>query len=275
MEPGRPSRTAMRAAHARALHQVLDAPCVFPDSLATRIIGLDPADPPGHGMPAEVRLFVALRHRFAEDALAAAVTTAKTRQFVLLGAGLDTFAYRDPHPGLRVFEVDHPDTQTWKRKLLADAGIPVPGTVTYCPVDFAERTLGEGLDAAGFDREAPSFFAWLGVVPYLTGETVRATLGHVAGLGARSEIVFDYNQPPSALPAERRPALAAQAAAMEKRGEPWRFYSTPGEIARDLAGAGFATVEDLGWRDCVRRYALDPSLPDLLFGGRVVHATAN
>lgn len=273
MEPGQPSGTAMSAAQARAVHQVADSPCVFPDPLALRIIGADPADPPESRMPAPVRLFMALRHRLAEDALAAAVTDAKTRQLVILGAGLDTFAYRNPHPGLRIFEVDHPDTQAWKRKRLADAGIPVPETVTYCPIDFGEQTLDAGLAESGFDPAAPSFFVWLGVIPYLTRDTVRGTLGFVAGLSAHSEIVFDYNQPPSALPAERRPALTAMAEAMAERGEPWRSYFTPEEIARELTGTGFDAVEDLGWRQCVERYALDASTPDL-FGGRIVRAAS-
>jgi methyltransferase (TIGR00027 family) len=273
MEPGQPSRTAMSAAHARATHQVADSPPVFPDPLATRIIGADPAAPPRSGMPTEVRLFMAIRHRLAEDALADAVATAGTRQVVILGAGLDTLAYRNPHPDLRVFEVDHPDTQAWKRKRLADAGIGVPETVVYCPVDFGEQTLDAGLAGSGFDPGAPSFFVWLGVVPYLTRDLVLATLRFVARLSARSEIVFDYNQPPSALPSERRPMLAALAEAMAERGEPWRSFFTPDEIAADLAGAGFDTVRDLGWPECLERYALDPSRPDL-FGGRVVHAAA-
>ena len=272
MEPGRPSGTALSAAHARAVHQVADTPCVFPDPLALRVIGADPADPPRSRMPAPVRLFMALRHRLAEEALATAVADG-TRQLVVLGAGLDTFAYRNPHPGLRVFEVDHPDTQAWKRKRLADAGIPVPGTVTYCPVDFGEQDLDAGLAGTGFDQEAPSFFAWLGVVPYLTADTVRATLRFAAGQSAPSEIVFDYNQPPSELPAERRAALTAQAEAMAERGEPWRSSFTPGDIARELAGSGFDTVEDFGWRQCLERYALDRSTPDL-FGGRIVHAAS-
>ena len=273
MEPGQPSRTAMSAAHARATHQVADSPRVFPDPLATRIIGADPAAPPQSGMPAEVRLFMAIRHRIAEDVLAVAVA-AGTRQVVILGAGLDTLAYRNPHPDLRVFEVDHPDTQAWKRKRLADAGIGVPETVVYCPVDFDEQTLDAGLEGSGFDREAPSFFVWLGVVPYLTRDMVLATLRFVAELSARTEIVFDYNQPPSALPSERRPMLVALAEAMAKRGEPWQSFFTPDGIAADLTGAGFGTAQDLGWLQCLERYALDTSMPDL-FGGRVVHAASD
>ena len=273
MQTGQPSRTALSSARARAVHQVADSPRVFADPLAARIIGGvddDPRPAGVPGMPAEVRLFMALRHRVAEDALHAA---GHTRQVVILGAGLDTFAYRNRNTALRVFEVDHPATQAWKRERLAEAGIEVPDTVVFCPVDFAEQTVDEGLAAAGFDRSAPAFFLLLGVAPYLTRDALLDTARFVARLPGSSELVFDYNQPPDALPPQRRPALAAQAAAMARMGEPWRSFYTPTEIAAELAAAGFDSVADVGWRDCLERYALDPSLPDL-FGGRIAHARA-
>lgn len=276
-QTGRPSRTALSSARARAVHQVADSPRVFADPLAARIIGgadsgdPDAADDPRPpGMPAEVRLFMALRHRVAEDALRAAV---RTEQVVILGAGLDTFAYRNRNQALRVFEVDLPATQAWKRRRLAEAGIDVPDTVVFCPVDFAEQTAESGLAAAGFDPGAPAFFLLLGVAPYLTRDALLATARFVAGLPAPAELVFDYNQPPSAMPAHRRPALAAQAEAMARMGEPWRSFFTPDDIAAELAGAGFDSVADIGWRDCLTRYGLDPALPDL-FGGRIAHARA-
>ncbi|WP_327293309.1 class I SAM-dependent methyltransferase [Streptomyces sp. NBC_01198] len=277
MQTGRPSRTALSSARARAVHQVADTPRVFADPLAARIIdGVDgvqdaplPAGAPG--MPAEVRLFMALRHRVAEDALAAAPHTG---QVVILGAGLDTFAYRNRDPALRVFEVDLPATQEWKRRRLAEAGIEVPETVVFCPVDFAEQSVGDGLAAAGFDRHAPAFFLLLGVAPYLTRDALLATARFVAEMPAPAELVFDYNQPAAAMPPHRRPALAAQAEAMARMGEPWRSFFTPPEIAAELADAGFDGVADVGWRECLARYGLDPSLPDL-FGGRIVHARAS
>ncbi|MFD4261707.1 class I SAM-dependent methyltransferase [Streptomyces sp. NPDC058534] len=271
MRTGRPSRTALSSALARAVHQVADVPSVFTDPLAARIIGgvgSDPEPAGARGMPAEVRLFMALRHRVAEDALRAA---AHTRQAVVLGAGLDTFAYRNRNPALRVFEVDHPATQTWKRERLAEAGIEVPDTVVFCPIDFTEQTAEAGLAAAGFDRNAPAFFLLLGVVPYLSKDALRDTARFVARLPAPAELVLDYNQPPTTLPPHRRPALVAQAEAMARVGEPWRSYFTPTEIAGELADAGFDSVTDVGWQDCLARYALDPALPDL-FGGRIAHA---
>ncbi|WP_225839812.1 SAM-dependent methyltransferase [Streptomyces sp. NK08204] len=273
MQTGRPSRTALSSARARAVHQVADTPRVFTDPLAARIIsGIDDAPKPAGvpAMPAEVRLFMALRHRVAEDALRAA---AHTRQVVVLGAGLDTFAYRSRNPALRVFEVDHPATQAWKRRQLTGAGIEVPDTVVFCPVDFTEQTAEAGLAMAGFDRHAPAFFLLLGVVPYLPREALLDTARFVAGLPAPAELVFDYNQPLAALPPHRRPGRAAQAEAMARMGEPWQSFFTPAEIAAELAEAGFDNVTDIGWRDCLERYALDASLPDL-FGGRIAHARA-
>ena len=126
-----------------------------------------------------LRAFLVARSRYAEDALCTAVAQGVT-QYVLLGAGLDTFAYRNPYSNLRVFEVDHPATQRWKQGLLATSNIPIPHNLTYVPVDFERQTLAAQLSAAGFDSTAPSFFAWLGVVPYLTLEAFRSTLRFVA-----------------------------------------------------------------------------------------------
>ena len=114
------------------------------------------------------------------------------RQYVVLGAGLDTFAYRNPFTELRVFEVDFPATQEWKREMLAEALIPLPASLTFVPLDFEHKILGDGLDEAGFDTGAPAFFGWLGVVPYLTLNAFRATLNMIACLPAGSGVTFDY-----------------------------------------------------------------------------------
>src|ERR1035437_6103091 len=174
MQSGQPSRTARAAAVHRAVHQVLEKGRIFADPLAVRILGEDAealARDAGHNPHRRaMRLFIAVRARFAEDALAAAVTPGVSL-LVVLGSGLDTYAYRGAmRDRLRIFEVDHPATQAWKRQRLAEADIPLPGTLTFAPVDFERETLGEGLAAAGFDPAQRSFFTWLGVVPYLTEE---------------------------------------------------------------------------------------------------------
>ena len=173
-----------------------------------------------------MRLHIAMRSRFAEEGLAAAVARG-VRQYVLLGAGLDTFAHRNPfaQQGLRVFEVDHPATQGWKRQRLAGAGLAPPASLTFAPVDFERETLAAGLAAAGFDAAAPAFFSWLGVVVYLTRAAVIETLRFIASLPAGTEVVFDYGEPVSAYP----PAQRAYQRPPRRRG--WRRWASPGSPA--------------------------------------------
>ena len=164
MIEGRPSSTAWSAATHRAAHQVLDGARIFADPLALPILGRDAKGAVERGRSdarRPMRLFIAARHRVAEDAIAAAVR-AGTRQVVVLGAGLDTFAYRNPVPQVSVMEVDHPDTQAWKRQRLHDAGIPVPTATRYVGVDFETTDLETALAGAGIDRDGRPVFVWLG-----------------------------------------------------------------------------------------------------------------
>src|SRR5450432_3003501 len=173
MQTGQPSQTARGAAAYRALHQTLEGGVIFNDPFALRILddetraGLDERAADLSLRP--LRLFIAARSRFSEDTLAAGVIRG-VRQVVVLGAGLDTFALRNPHAsqGVRVFEVDYPATQGWKRDRLKQAGLALPASLTFASVDFERQSLAEGLAAAGFRADAPAFFQWLGVVPYLT-----------------------------------------------------------------------------------------------------------
>src|SRR5215475_5611576 len=177
MRGKQPSLTARGAAEHRAAHQILERGIIFTDPFACRILGEDPktiadrhaAEPGKRGM----RLYIAARSRFAEDALAVAAARG-VRQLVVLGAGYDTFGLRNPHAalGLKVFEVDHPDTQLWKRDQLSAMGISVPGWVWFVPVDFEREQIVERLVASGLDPKQEVFFIWLGVVPYLTTDTV-------------------------------------------------------------------------------------------------------
>jgi methyltransferase (TIGR00027 family) len=262
MDPGQPSHTAFRAAAHRAAHQLLDGGRIFADPLAVRVLGQAPAEVFGAELeqPATrgMRALIAARSRFAEDGLAAAVARG-VRQYVLLGAGLDTFALRNPFEGLRVFEVDHPATQGWKRRRLAEAGLAAPPSLTFAPVDFETQTLAAGLAAAGFDAAAPALFAWLGVVIYLSRETVLETLAFIGGLpgGARpggAQVVFDYGVPLSAYPAEQRAQLAARDARVAALGEPWITRFEPAELAGLLRARGFTSIEDLGPAEIGRRF---------------------
>jgi methyltransferase (TIGR00027 family) len=277
MEPGQASRTALGAAGHRAAHQVLERGFVFSDPLALRILGpeaeaaLDDArrEPLKRGL----RLFIAARTRFAEDALAGAVARGAA-QLVVLGAGLDTYAYRAKlADGLRVFEVDHPATQAWKCERLAEAAIPVPPALTFAPVDFERQTLADGLAGAGFDPVRRSFFSWLGVVPYLTEQAVLATLGFIAALPGGAEVVFDYSNPPESIDAPARRAFHdAMAARVAATGEAFRSYFDTGALAARMRALGFSEIEDLGLADIAARYFPDPARSFSGGGGHILRA---
>jgi methyltransferase (TIGR00027 family) len=254
MQAATPSRTAYRVAIRRAEHQVLDHPRVFDDSLSLRIVGAEMASRITSGrvtrqqrLSPSFRAFMAVRSRYAEDELARAVRGG-VRQYVVLGAGLDTFAYRNPHAaeGLRVFEVDHPATQAWKRERLDEAAITVPSSVIYVGADFERQSLAEALQAVDFRRDAPSFFSWLGVVPYLTERAFDETMSFIAALPAGSGVVLDYPVPASSLNAMEQLALQALSARVARAGEPFQLFLDPAELHVRLGKMGFRELEDLG-----------------------------
>lgn len=259
-----PSRTALRVAQRRAAHQVLDHPRVFDDPLALRILDLerDPAarplleaaDPTPYARG--LRAFLAVRSRFAEEVLRQAVDLG-VAQYVVLGAGLDTFGCRNPYPGLRVFEVDRPEMQAWKRARLSGAGIPAPASLRFAPVDLATQDLMEELPRAGFDPAAPALFAWLGVAQYLPAAEVLATLRAVACLPEDSAVVFDYALAPHLIEPRLRGVYDALAARVASAGEPFRSGFDPAALRADLAGMGFTSVTDLGPDELTARYFAD------------------
>jgi methyltransferase (TIGR00027 family) len=260
MDAERPSVTAERAAIRRAAHQLVDRPLVFEDPLALRILGAQTesevrSDPEGSpaGRSRVLRAFLAARSRYAEDALAEAVSRG-VRQYVVLGAGLDTFAYRNPHEGLRVFEVDRAATQEWKRRRLAEAEIGLPESLTFAHVDFERDTLGDALARAGFDAGRAAVFAWLGVTPYLSRDAVVATLRFAASASAGSEIIFDFALDPSSLEDERRQALERLAALVAAIGEPFMTFFDPGTLAAELVALGFGRADVVGPGDLDARY---------------------
>ena len=250
MRDDRPSVTAHRVAMRRAAHQLLDRPLVLDDPLALRIVGREAEatirSDRRHrsGFARSLRGFIVARSRCAEDALAVAVAGG-VAQYVVLGAGLDTFAYRNPHPALRVFEVDHPSTQAWKRQRLAAGGIAVPASVTFVPVDFESQALAERLEACGFRADQPAWFSWLGVSMYLTRATVMATLAFVARGPSGGGITFDYFIPPASMPFLKRMGFHLFARRVAAAGEPWRTWFDPDQLARELRGLGFTRLEDL------------------------------
>jgi methyltransferase (TIGR00027 family) len=253
MQEGQGSRTADRVAERRAAHHVRDRPLVFDDPIALRIIRPDvaqelrtnPAAVETSIIAPYLRAFFVMRSRFAEDALADSVA-AGVRQYVILGAGFDTFAYRNPFPELRVFEVDHPDTQAIKRQRLVSGGVEIPVSVTFVPVDFMTMKLDDALRRAGFDAEAPAFFSWLGVVPYLERPAIDATFRFIASLPAKSAVAFDYAVPPESLGWVARLIFWRMAKRVAALGEPWKTFLDPQTLARDLRGLGFTSAEDFG-----------------------------
>ena len=279
MQPGQPSRTAVGAAVHRAVHQVREHGRSFTDPLAMRILGADAEaavrDAENHPSRRKLRLFIAARTRFAEDALTAAVARG-VRQLVVLGAGLDTYAYRTTlGQSLRIFEVDHPSTQAWKREQLTQMAIPVPRALTFVPIDFERETLAGGLGAAGFDPGRQTFFTWLGVAPYLTERAVFSTLGFIASLPGGAHVVFDYSNPPVSGTVQDdytcgQESLAARVASL---GETFKSYFETDVLHARLTALGFGQIEDLGSALIRERYCASRggSLPDR--GGHIVRAT--
>ena len=198
MKPDEPSRTALMIARQRAAHQVLDHGSILDDPFAMKILREDEKDvvqfANQHPVASIGRLFTAARSRIAEDAFSKAVEKG-VRQIVILGAGLDTFALRNPHGGLEIYELDHPATQAGKLERLAEAEIALPPWLTLVPIDFERDDVGQKLVAAGFQQNAPAFFTWLGVVPYLTADSIGSTLDYISSI-QNSEVVFDYMEPP-------------------------------------------------------------------------------
>jgi methyltransferase (TIGR00027 family) len=258
-----PSRTALRVAIRRAAHQIFDSPKVLDDPLAVPIVG-DAAAEIHSGssrhqsrIARHFRAFMAARSRYAEDQLAASVARG-VRQYVILGAGLDTSAYRGVAlSGLSVFEVDHPNTQAWKRDCLAAAKIAVSDSVKFVSVDFERQDLAAELEASGFREDQPAFVSWLGVVPYLTHEAAERTFGYLGKLPKGSGVVFDYSVPRSSLGLLERLAFDALASRVALAGEPFRLFFTPEELDTFLKKLGFQQIEQLASKEINARYFAD------------------
>jgi methyltransferase (TIGR00027 family) len=272
MQEGKFSRTAQRVAIRRAAHQLLDQPRVLDDPLALRIIGSEAAaelrsnPKEDHAFSRAFRAFMAARSRYAEDELARAVAHG-VRQYVVLGAGLDTFAYRNPHPGLRVFEVDHPATQAWKREQLEAAGIAIPATLTFVPIDFEQQTLADGLGQSGFNGKVAAFFSWLGVTPYLTRDACMITLSFVAKMPAGSGVVFDFAVDPALLNPGQRIALGVLSKRVAAAGEPFQLFFDPVKLQDELGSMGFRRTEFLQGKELNARYFKDRKDGLLVRGG--------
>ena len=259
LQRGQASRTALGVALRRAAHQIYDeSPLVLNDPVAVPLLGdryakalADSQEDLNEDSSRLMRAWLVARSRFAEDHLARAVE-AGVRQYVILGAGLDTFGFRNPHPELQVYEVDHPATQSWKQELTEASAVVVPDSLHFVSVDFETQKLSERLEDAGLDSRAPAVFALLGVVMYLTADAFEETLKYIAGFPEGSGVIFDYAVPRDMLPDEEIDARDELASRVESIGEPFRLFFSPDEI-RKVLGA-FELIEDVDDKDLNRRY---------------------
>jgi methyltransferase (TIGR00027 family) len=275
---GGASMTAVLMAAMRAAHSLLDEPKVLDDSVAEGLAGEFAA-----GAIASVRADPTtffFRHTAAARARLAEDTASGADQYVLLGAGLDSFAYRrgDASDGLRIFEVDQPITQSWKRQRLADIGVTIPESVTFVPLDFEQHDLDLELSRAGFDPAKPSVVAWLGVTYYLTPEAITGTLERIAHWSAGTQIVFDYQIPEPMWDSfegwdDNLPR--AVAAGFAASGEPWVSSFSPAEVETLLSGHGYGNIEDFD-HDMIRAAymgSVGSGLPGPIPWVRVVRAS--
>lgn len=255
-----PNNTAVRVALWRALHLRADPPPhVFEDAVGITLVAPD-ADwqtrPDMGPFTRPFRASILARARYVEDLLAERIA-AGVAQYVILGAGLDTFVQRQPELAARlhVFEVDEPGTQAWKRERLEALGLGVPACLTLVPVDFergeAWRTQ---LIAAGFDPERPAFVASTGVSMYLTREAIADTLQQVAMLSPGSTLVMSFLLPIECAEAEVRPGIEAAARAAAASGTPFITYFMPDELLDLARASGFRHVQHVSARELAERY---------------------
>jgi methyltransferase (TIGR00027 family) len=254
-----PSRTALTAAAARAAHLIVDhPPFIFEDTIAAALLGDAAAEllgyhreHGGHPVLATARAQVICRSRYTEDRIAAAAVRGVS-QYVLLGAGLDTFGFRSElGRQLRVFEVDHPATQGWKRRAMAAAGIPVPRHVAFVAAELGAGSLIAGLQAAGFNLSRPAVVSWLGVTIYLDASAISATLETLSACAPGTEIIVDYMLPACLRDQTADDYVSQVSKAAADWGEPWRSFLAPDQVQAMLSEHGFTVLEHVRQRDAV------------------------
>jgi methyltransferase (TIGR00027 family) len=262
MKSNLPSQTAEYMAMHRAAHQLLDVPRILDDPMAMRVIDSATAvalnaDPEhicaGLSISPSRRAFLAARSRYAEDRLARAVSTG-CEQYVMLGAGLDTYSLRCPHDNLRIFEIDHPVTQAHKMARLREAGLVTHNLVKFFAADFERKTIEEILCDANVDLSRCTVFSWLGVIQYLPQQAIAATLRYIASLPAGTEVVFDYMLSPYLHNATQRSIFRTCAPLAVANGEPFRSAFEPDKISEQCLSVGFRHTEDLSTEMMNARY---------------------
>ncbi len=280
MDPAKASATATGVAVARSAHRSCDQPpWVLDDPFALQLAGPRWAEIQSASEAAfpetalrQSRASVVARSRYAEDRL----VSGGYRQYVILGAGLDSFAWRraDLIGWLRLFEVDHPASQAWKLGRIAELDLPVRDGHVFAPVDFETTPLWEGLTRAGLDWSQPAFFSWLGVIIYLAPEAITATLNTVSGCGTGSEIVLSYDAPDAFLDDTAREMVQIEARQVAATGEPYTTRMSPAQAETLIESAGLEVVEHLAPQALYDRYfaqrsdGLRPSTAERLIAAR-------
>jgi methyltransferase (TIGR00027 family) len=272
MDEGRASRTAIATAYFRAHHCAHATPKIFEDTLAGALLhakerealekflleglarhnpelarpGADRATLVGYALRGLV--VVLARARYTEDRLAEAIRDGVS-QYVVIGAGLDTFALRRPdlQDRLSIIEIDHPATQAFKRGRIREAGLTPPPHLHFAPADLEKESLAEVLSRTPYDSARPAFFSWLGVTMYLTGDAIRATLRSLRGSAAAgSQLVFDYLDSAVFKPENQSPTFSRLVEIVRRVGEPMIFGFDPSALGAELAAQGYQLLEDLG-----------------------------
>lgn len=257
------SLTALATAYIRAAHQLFDAqPLILDDPVAVSLLGADAAThirqaAERHQTPEGrvLRAHVVLRSRFTEDRLAEAVLRGIS-QYVILGAGFDTFAFRQPEwaKKLKIFEVDHPGTQAMKRSRLAAAGFAIPDNLVFAGVDFEKESLHEGLCRHRVSMAEPTFFSWLGVTMYIKEDAIEVVLKTVAAFPESSEIVLTFIQPPTSLSNAEKKSYARLVESVAGVGEPFVSCFEPDALEAKLRRLGFSKMIFLSPADAQAGY---------------------
>jgi methyltransferase (TIGR00027 family) len=244
-----PDNTAVRVALWRALHVRADAPPhVFEDEIGLKLAAPDDdwrSRPDMSPFTRSFRAAIVARARFVED-LVAEQAALGVGQYVILGAGLDTFAQRRPELASRmlVFEIDPPGPQAWKRQRLAELGLGVPSFLRLVPVDFeAGDAWWERLAVAGFDRQQPAIVASTGVSMYLTKNAIMTTLREIATLAPGSTFVMSFLLPVELADPEVRPGIERAVAGARANGTPFISFFTPAEMLTLAREAGFKALQ--------------------------------
>ncbi len=266
---------AEAAAAVRAAHRIYEESAIFDDPYALKLTS------PGWRFIAQnhflynliVKRFlrvlrpahgqVLARSQYTEDRLAAAVSSGIT-QYVILAAGLDSFAIRrhDLASKLKIYEIDHPGTQQRKQARLKSIGITKPNNLEYLPMDFEKRTVTDVLLGSSFEHTRPAFFSWLGTIPYLTRDAIFETLKAISDLmPTGTEVVFDYAH--TRISSKDQSTVRALMKFAERRGEPLITQFDAEQLGTELEKLGYDVIENISqsnWRD---HYYEDPQTVDL------------